>query len=119
MNLFDIAVNSSLGSETSSLAISEALSLKLAVVASDIDGNRALLKWKAEDLSSITTNNALFFKCGDSVSLANSLLFLLENGETRKRIGENGFRLYEKELTVSVMAKKYEELYRELGEKSF
>ena len=114
INLFDIAVNSSLGSETASLAISEALSLKIPIVASDIDGNRALFRRETDNFSAFTSNRALFFKCGDSASLANSLLFLLENGEIRKRIGENGFKHYERELTLSAMAKKYENLYKAL-----
>ena len=121
MNLFDIAVNSSLGSETSSLAVSEALSLKIPVVASDIEGNRCLLREAKKASAASFHNNSctLLFKCGDSSSLASVLLSLLENEKKRSIIGENGFALYKKELTASVMAKKYEDLYRELGERSF
>ena len=110
MNIFDIAVNCSLGSETSSLAVSEALSLKLPVAASDICGNLHLLK---------NGDAGLLFKCGDSSSLASCLLSLLENEEKRKKIAKKGFALYSKELTASVMAKKYEALYRELVGASF
>lgn len=102
LNLFDISVNSSTGSETSCLAISESLSLGIPVVASDIEGNRCLLKGgECGDL----------FKNGDTSSLADALLFLLENEERRKRLGEKGLEHYRRELTLSVMAKKYEELY--------
>jgi len=122
MNLFDIAVNSSFGSETSSLAISESLSLAIPVVASDIDGNGALLGTTPASLPVLTSlfptvsSPALFFKRGDSVSLANALLYLLEHDTLRKIIGKNGNEHYKKNLTPSSMAKEYEKLYREIVE---
>ena len=106
MNLFDVSVNSSYGSETSSLAISEALSLGIAVVASDIEGNRHLLNFGG---------GGMLFKCGDALSLSRSILSLLENDRARNALAKRGYELYKNELNASVMARKYEALYRALS----
>ncbi len=106
MNLFDVSVNSSYGSETSALAISESLGLAIPVIASDIDGNKRLLN---------EGGCGLLFKRGDASSLSRSILSLFENDKTRMALSKRGYELYRNELNAAAMARKYEALYRELS----
>ncbi len=112
LNLFDIFVNCSLGSETSSLAISEAMSLSLPIVASDISGNADMIK---------NNSSGLLFEVGNPRALRDALLSLFHDEKRRLSLGEGAKARYKNEFTLSSMAKKYEDLYLSLyqANKSF
>lgn len=105
LNIFNVFVNASLGSETSSLAISEAMSLGIPVVASDIAGNGYMLNYGS---------CGLLFENKNPRSLSCQLLNLLEDDEKRRLIGEAGKNRYKNEFTPKTMARRYEEVYLSL-----
>jgi glycosyltransferase involved in cell wall biosynthesis len=108
LSLFDVLVNCSLGSETSSLAISEAMSLSLPVVASDISGNADMIE---------NGVSGLLFERGNPSALKDALLTLFYNENLKRSLGLGARERYEREFTVSAMAKKYESLYLSLSGK--
>ncbi|MBQ1244612.1 MAG: glycosyltransferase, partial [Clostridia bacterium] len=105
LSLFDVLVNCSLGSETSSLAISEAMSLSIPVVASDILGNADMIE---------NGVSGLLFERGNPSALKDALLTLFYNENLKRSLGRGARERYEREFTVSAMAKKYESLYLSL-----
>ena len=104
MNIFDAGVNSSLGSETCSLAISEMLSLAVPVVASDIDGNKYMLKGGA----------GLLFPSTDARALADALHSLFCDAALRKRLSCAGYVSYKAIFCADAMARSYEKLYKRI-----
>jgi glycosyltransferase involved in cell wall biosynthesis len=70
----DVHLSSSLGSETSSLALAEGMSAALPTLASDTPGNRARLG-----------TGGFLFPAGDDAALA-SLFLLLRARDTRERL---------------------------------
>lgn len=105
LNLFDVFVSCSLGSETSSLAISEAMSLSLPIVASSLSGNAGMIK---------NGSSGLLFEPGDPRALKDALLSLFYDESKRKALGEGAKTRYRNEFTLSAMARKYEDLYLSL-----
>lgn len=106
LNLFTVFINASLGSETSSLAISEAMSLGIPVVASDIEGNGYMLNYGS---------CGLLFENKNPRELSNQLFKLLDDKEKRRLIGEAGKNRYKNEFTPKTMARRYEEVYLSLA----
>ena len=103
MNIFDVGVNSSVGSETCSLAISEMMSLGIPIVASDIEGNAYM-----------TRGCGMLFSSGEPYSLASALCRLAEDREERLSLGERCRKRYDEEFSLSSMAKSYSSLYTHL-----
>lgn len=104
--LFDVNVNCSI-SETSCLALSEAMSLGKASVVSDCKGNAAMIK---------NGETGLVFDAESSEALSTALITLAENGELLKLLGENAYRLYEEKFTAAAMTRQLEELYETMFE---
>ncbi len=105
MNIFDIGVCASRGSETCPLAVSEMMALSLPVVASDIAGNGYMLKGGA----------GMLFQNENPKSLCDALFSLCHDKEKRKEIGKKAKARYEKEFSPDLMARRYEALYSSLS----
>jgi glycosyltransferase involved in cell wall biosynthesis len=108
LSISDVFVNSSIGSETSSLAISEASSLCLPVVCSDIEGNRDMVE---------NEKSGLLFKSESPSSLAEKMLLLLYDDTLCHALGARAKEKYENELSLSLMAEKYKDLYLSLSKR--
>lgn len=104
MNVFDIGVNSSLGSETCPLAISEMMSLGIPIVASDIPGNAYMLKGPS----------GVLFKTGDERELCLALQTLARDKEKRQLYSREAVKRYKSEFSLDATVKKYESLYARL-----
>jgi glycosyltransferase involved in cell wall biosynthesis len=104
MNVTDINVNCSIGTETSSLAISEGMSLGIPCVASDYGGNPYMVE---------NGVNGYIFERRNSLELAQKIL-LLRNGTIYSSFSKNAFLRFEQELNTNVMTKKTENLYLSL-----
>ena len=98
--MLDISLSCSLGSETSSLALGEGLSLSLPTLASDIPGNRLLLG-----------DGGLFYPPGDSLSLAEALRQMCAALPRYREAAEKRYRLLP---TPEGTCRLYEGLYRTL-----
>ena len=102
MNITDINVNCSIGTETSSLALSEGMSLGIPSVVSDYPGNLYMVKNKV---------NGLVYKQKDYISLASAIKSLLDNTELYSCISQNARRRFELELNAGKMTRETEEYY--------
>lgn len=108
MNITDINVNCSVGTETSSLALSEGMSLGIPCVVSDYPGNTYMIRDK---------ENGLVFPQGDHRALAKKIKCLIENRDLYNKLSDNAFKRFESELNAKSMTLKTEEYYLELYNK--
>lgn len=107
LNLMDVAVNCSIGTETSCLALSEAMSLGLPCVASRYGGNPELVR---------EGENGLLFDVGDDKGLADCLLRLCRDTTLYDRLAEGARARYRLDLRAEQMARAYDSLYLGLYE---
>ncbi len=88
--------------ELYSLAVLDAMCMKLPVVATRAGGN----------LEQVTENlNGLFYKVGDSMDLAEKLSLYLSQPELRKQHGEKARQFVQEKHDMDVMIKKLMEFY--------
>ena len=104
MNVTDINVNCSIGTETSSLALSEGMSLGIPAVVSDYGGNPYMIR---------TGNNGFIFRRGNAQELARKIT-MLEDPVVYQCLSSGARRRFEKELNASRMTVWTEKLYSEI-----
>ncbi|MBQ7364860.1 MAG: glycosyltransferase, partial [Clostridia bacterium] len=104
LNAADLYANCSVGSEATSLAIAEAMSLSLPIVASDYGGNPHMV---------IDGYNGILVRQRDPLELADALMILTDR-VLRKHFGSSSFEHYVSYYRAEDMAKKYETLYHTL-----
>ena len=105
VNLFDVAVNCSVGTETSCLALSEAMSLGIPCIASDFGGNPELVR---------DGENGLLFPAGDSYALAERIERLRNSPSLYRKLVRGAAERFAKDLNAEGMAREYDALYRRL-----
>lgn len=102
VNLFDVAVNCSIGTETSCLALSEAMSLGIPCIASDFGGNPEMVRER---------ENGLLFPAGDAAALALRIERLCRDSTLYRRLREGATMRFESELQAAKMSDAYDRLY--------
>ena len=107
VNLFDVAVNCSVGTETSCLALSEAMSIGLPCIASNFGGNPELI---------CEGENGLLFPVGDAAALAVCIERLYTDPVLRRHLSAGARKRFLYDLHAEGMARKYDALYRRLFE---
>lgn len=108
MNITDVNVNCS-RSETSCLAISEGMSLSLPTIASDCEGNLAMVEDGV---------NGLIFERENAEMLATAMITLYENESLRRKMSEKAYERFNEKFTASVMTEELQKLYiAEYGKK--
>ena len=105
MSLLRINVNCSVGTETSSLALSEGMSLSIPAVASDYGGNPYMVR---------NGENGLLYPQRDDARLACAIARLVEDEALYARVSEGAYRRFREELNAEKMTKETEELYEKL-----
>lgn len=108
MNIADININCSVGTETSSLALSEGMSVGLPAVVSDYGGNSYMIKHGV---------NGLVCKCYDYMAMADSIEGLIDDGELYSQLSYHAYRRFHKELNAANMARQTYRLYEKLYKK--
>jgi len=98
----DVFVFPSLGADINSQAVSQAMAMGVAVVASDIPGNQE----QARD-----GDTALVFPPGDASALAEATCRLIGDGETRRRLAARGQARVRAGYTLETMLDRMESLY--------
>ncbi len=109
MNIVDININCSVGTETSSLALSEGMSLGLPAVVSDFGGNPYMIKHG---------QNGFVCKTGDYIQMAKYIRILAEDKALYRRMSINARKRFERELNCKSMTEKTNRLYDALYAKS-
>ncbi len=106
MNITDINVNCSTGTETSSLALSEGMSLGIPAVVSDYGGNPYMVQHGV---------NGYVYKMGNYRELAD---YIFEVTENHKKLSEESLKRYRHELNALRMARQTQTLYLKMYKKS-
>lgn len=107
MSLFDVNVNCSVGTETSSLALSEGMSLGIPAIASDYGGNPYMVHDGV---------NGFLYPQGNEEELAKKIL-LLEDENLYKKLSRGAKKRFEDELNSRRMTRLTEKLYVSLLKK--
>lgn len=102
---FDVAALSSCDHEGCSNYLLEAMGLSKPIVATDIGGNRELVR---------EGENGLLVPVGEPQAMAQALLSLLGDAKAAKRMGAAGRAGFKDGFSVPVMAGNYGRLYEEL-----
>ena len=105
MNISHININCSVGTETSSLALSEGMSIGLPAVVSDYGGNPYMVH---DGL------NGFVCSCYDYVRMADCIQTLINDKNLYKRMSEEAYRRYYREFNARSMTEKTNKLYDEL-----
>ena len=104
-NCFDLNVNCSVGTETSSLALSEGMSIGLPSVASSYGGNPYMVRHG---------ENGLIYTAGDFVSLAMMIRCIFEDRRSYEKMSQNAYSRFLSELNSRNMTEQTEAFYLEL-----
>lgn len=102
--VFDVIVNCSYGTEATSMALAEAMSLSKPVIASDFGGNPYLVR---------NGENGYVVPQKDPAALADRLELFCREPERIAILGKGAYARYESELTGVAMTAQYERLYKD------
>lgn len=102
LNITDLQVNCSYGTEATSLALLEGLSIGVPAVVSSFGGNPYVIK---------DGYNGLVFKSRDWNDLQVKIIEVYENKDLHKKLIENSIAEYKAKFTSTVMAKNITNLY--------
>lgn len=102
------ALNCSWGTEASSLAIAEAMSLGIPTIASDFGGNPSVIEDGV---------NGILYEKKNEVALADAVLRVWGDSELYKTLCEGAKRVFAEKFISSVMTRKLEELYESEAER--
>jgi glycosyltransferase involved in cell wall biosynthesis len=105
MEIADINVNCSVGTETSSLALSEGMSIGLPAVVSDYGGNPYMVRHG---------ENGFVYPCGDTHIMAEYIIKLVGDRELYEKMSMAARRRFADELNAKSMTEKTTSLYTSL-----
>lgn len=105
MNVMDIQVNCSFGTEATSLSLLEGMSLGKPAVVTDFGGNPGVIKDGV---------NGYLVPTRDPKALADKIEKLASDDELYSRISKNCLEIYAKTFTSEANARKIEEIYNQL-----
>ena len=102
VNAMDLNINCSYGTETSSLALYEAMSVGKPALATDFGGNPYMI---TEDV------NGFLYPVHDAEKLAELILKIKNDKELYARLSQGARKCYNEKFTAEMMTKKLEEIY--------
>lgn len=105
MNITDIQVNASYGTEATSLALLEGMSIGVPAVVSDFGGNPGVIK---------NNKNGFVVPKQNSVELYKKLKELLSDDELYKKLSDGARDIFVKTFTAKAMTEQTEEVYKEV-----
>lgn len=103
LNALDVQLNASYGTEATSLALLEGMSLGLPSLASDYGGN----PWLVRD-----GDNGFLFPCRDSAALAQHMERLLDDRPLTARMSQRAQEIFQESFTGERFAENVEAVYR-------
>ena len=105
LSILDVQLNVSYGTEATSMALLEGMSLGLPSIVSDYGGN----PWLVKD-----GDNGLIFPSRDSQALAACIARLMDRPEERVRMGEQAREVFRERFTGEIFAKNVEQVYLDI-----
>lgn len=103
LSILDVQLNASYGTEASSLALLEGLSMGVPAVVSSYGGNPYLID---------DGQDGLIFPNRDSKALAGCLARLMDDPEARAQMSRRAQELFQQRFTGQIFAQKIESVYR-------
>jgi len=107
LSVLDLQVNASYGTEATSLALLEGMSMGLPAVVTDYGGNPGVIA---------DGQNGLLVPTKNSAVLASAILEMMEDKETYRRMSEACLEIFEKKFTAEIYAGNIEAVYRRVAE---
>ncbi len=108
MNVMDVQVNCSFGTEATSLALLEGMSIGKPAVVTDFGGNPGVIKDGV---------NGFLIPTHDEKTLSEKLITLFTDDELYQNMQNECKRIYKEKFTAEVYADNIENIYRELANK--
>lgn len=108
LGITDIQVNASYGTEATSLALLEGMSIGVPAVVSDFGGNPGVIKNK---------ENGYVVSKQNSAALMLAIKRLLEDAELYRAMSERSREIFNQTFTAAAMTRRTENLYKELLER--
>lgn len=105
LNVLDVQLNCSYGTEATSMALLEGMSLGLPSIASDYGGN----PWVVED-----GENGLLFPARNVAALAGAMERLMDAPEERAAMGARAREIYQTRFTGEIFAENTEKIYLDI-----
>ena len=105
LGALDVQLNASYGTEATSLALLEGMSLGLPTVASDYGGNPWVIKDGEE---------GLLFPRRNAAALADAMERLIQDGALREAMGRRALERFQREFTGEVFARNTEKIYLDI-----
>lgn len=105
LSLVDVSVNSAMEGEGISGALRESLTMGIPVIASDVGGNREIVR---------PGGTGELFPKGDWAALAEKIIFSLTNRERARAMASTGRDLVRREYTIERMAEKTMDFYKKI-----
>ena len=106
MNITDIQANCSFGTEATSLALLEGMSLKIPAVVTDFGGNPGVIK---------DGENGYLVPTFDYLKMAEKIKQLLEDDELYKKMQKSCEKIYKEAFTAEIYTRNIEKVYEEVG----
>ena len=107
-NIMDLNLNCSIGTETSSLALSEGMSLSVPAIATTYGGNPYMITDGV---------NGFLVPERDSLAMAEKICLLIEDKELYDTLSRGAREMYELKFTASAMTRQLEALYERAYQK--
>ena len=108
LGVSNVAVNCSWGTEASSLAIAEAMSIGIPTVASDFGGNPSVIDDGV---------NGLLYEKKNEKALADKVMKVYRDTELYRTLCEGAKKVFFEKFTSGVMTRRLEELYTDEAER--
>lgn len=105
LNILDVQLNASYGTEATSMALLEGMSLGLPSIVSDYGGNPWVISHG---------ENGLIFPSKNSDALAQAMADLIQRPEKRAAMGQKALERFESQFTAQVFARNTEQIYRNI-----
>lgn len=103
MNIIDVNVNASYGTEATSLSLLEGMSIGKPIIASRYGGNPELIEEGV---------NGLLFETKNSLKLYECMIKLIEDKDLYKKLSDGAEMLYNKKYTARINAENIENVYK-------
>lgn len=105
LSIMDLQVNASFGTEATSLALLEGMSLGIPAVVTDYGGNPGVIS---------SGQNGLIVKTKDSDDLANGILRIINDDGLRVYMQKKSIEIFNKKFTAQIYCKNIENIYKSL-----
>ncbi|MBQ9313865.1 MAG: DUF4330 family protein [Clostridia bacterium] len=106
INIFDVQVNCSYGTEATSLALLEGMSIGIPAVVTDYGGNPGVIK---------NGENGYLVPIKSPRDTADSIIRILTNDDLKKYMHKRCVEIYEEKFTVDIYTKNIERIYEEMA----